>query len=144
MMETMVQRNEGKPAVRPDIATFNGLVRAAKDKKDNLLAERFVQMALDMGLTPDFHTYSLQLDYRIDANDSSGALSSFDNLQSNVPRNVDELPVVNKYVRSLCSTDRVDMERLLEVVATVEQLQISMEPATVVALCKLFLHHAQQ
>lgn len=144
MMETMVRHNEARPKVRPDIDTINALVRAAMDVKDALLAERFVQLGLQRGLNPDFHTFMLQLDYRIDANDHGGALDSFQALRDLNPPHDDHFPVVNKYVRALCSAGKVNTGRLLDVVGDVEQQQVTLEPATVAALCMVLLRHDLQ
>ena len=143
MMETMLRHNADRPAQRPDVATVNALVRAATDRKDTGLAEEFVRLGLEFGLSPDFNTFCLQLDYRIEANDLAGAAKTFENVCGNIPRHAYDIPAVNRYVRYLCAQAEVDLIGLLDVVGTVEQCQTFLEPATVAALCTVFLRHDQ-
>ena len=143
MMDTMVRYNSDRPSERPDITTINALIQAAVDKKDPNLAEEFVELGLEIGLSPDFHTFCLQLDYRIDANDFTGAEKAFANVCGNLPRHVHDIPVANKYIQYLCSQAKVDLERLLDVLGTLEQSQTFLEPATVAALCTVFLRYDQ-
>jgi len=144
MVNTMVQHNANRPDVRPDSATIHALIRGAMQRKDALLAERFVQLGIDMGVNPDFYTYALQLDYRIDANDMTGASDSFQNLMGMTAPDDSHLPIINKFIRSLCAASRSDTERLLGVLSDAEQKRVALEASTVVALCMVFLRNDQQ
>jgi hypothetical protein len=136
-----VQRNaSNKQPYQSDIENINKLVRIASDYKMHLLAERVIQLAIDLGLSPDQRTYSLQLENRIDANDLSGAISSFELLRANVKLPAPELPVVDKYIRFLCSS-KYDLNRVLDVLDTVGRLRLGLEARTFVTLCRIFLRH---
>ncbi|CAK7268669.1 hypothetical protein SEPCBS119000_003179 [Sporothrix epigloea] len=164
MMATMVKHNAGRPNAAPDATTMNGLIRAAAAKGDVLLAERFVQFgaapesAGGLDIAPDAHTFILQLSYRIDANDLSGAYASFIHLQSLDCPNEEDAPVINKYLRALCSATMTmatgskasnggnlgNTQRIHDVLDMAEQRQVALEPATVVDLCMVFFQNDQQ
>ncbi len=162
MIATMAKHNANRFDMMPDAATLNGLISVAAARGDVLLAERFVQLGADLDIAPDAHTFVLQLGYRVDANDLSGAYASFMHLQGIDCPDDEDAPVINKYVRALCavaqgsntssstsSNSRDDgilrgTQRLRDVLETVEQRQIALEPATVVSLCLVFLANDQQ
>ena len=144
MIDVMVRNNESDETRMPDIATINCLVRAACEKSDPLLADRFITLASELELRPDETTYILQLGYRIGQNDSSGAYAAFDELIHITPHSDESLAVLNKYLRYLCSSKRPDLDRILEVTSRVEQQSVSLEPETVLAMCIMFLKNDQQ
>ncbi|CAK7565632.1 MAG: hypothetical protein SEPTF4163_003554 [Sporothrix epigloea] len=165
MMATMVKHNAGRPNMAPDATTINGLIRAAAAKGDVLLAERFVQLgaapesAGGLDIAPDAHTFILQLGYRIDANDLSGAYASFMHLQSLDCPNEEDAPIINKYLRALCFAASAtaggggvatkggslgSTQRIHDVLEMTEQRQVALEPATVVDLCMVFFRNDQQ
>lgn len=159
MIATMVKHNASRPNMAPDATTVNGLIRVAAAKGDVLLAERFVQLgaapesADGLDISPDAHTFILQLDYRVDANDLSGAYASFMHLQSIDCPDEEDAPVINKYIRALCSSataaasttgNTKNTQRIRDVLDTAEHRQVALEPATVVALCMTFFGSDQQ
>ncbi|CAK7199143.1 hypothetical protein SEUCBS139899_001815 [Sporothrix eucalyptigena] len=159
MIATMVKHNANRPNLAPDASTINGLIRVAAAKGDVLLAERFVQLgaapesADGLDIAPDAHTFILQLDYRVDANDLSGAYASFMHLQSIDCPDEEDAPVINKYIRTLCSSaaaavnttgNAKNLQRIRDVLDTTENRQVALEPATVVDLCMVFLQSDMQ
>jgi hypothetical protein len=144
MIETTIQLTSEAEPFRPDTATLNGLVRAAIEKKDSYLAERFITLGKDMGMVPDSITYILQMDYRIDAKDLGGARVAYENLENSFIEDDEDLPVVNKYMRALCTAERPDNSQILDVTSAIEQRNATLEPDTVVALCMHFLKADQQ
>ncbi|CAK7230760.1 hypothetical protein SBRCBS47491_007697 [Sporothrix bragantina] len=161
MIATMVKHNTNRPNTAPDATTINGLIRVAAAKGDVLLAERFVQLSAapesadGLDIAPDAHTFILQLDYRVDANDLSGAYASFMHLQSLDCPDGEDAPVINKYIRALCSAatttiattgaaNNANMQRIRDVLETTENRQVALEPATVVDLCMVFFEGDQQ
>ncbi|KAL1847406.1 hypothetical protein VTK73DRAFT_10350 [Phialemonium thermophilum] len=144
MIDTMIRHNQHGKNVKPDTETINGLVRAAIERKDPYLAERFVGLGKDLGIAPDSTTYILQMDYRIDARDFSGARAVYGKLEGAAISNDEDLPVLNKYIRALCAVESPDIERILDITTSIEHRQAALEPETVVELCTLFLKTDQQ
>ncbi|CAJ2502288.1 Uu.00g096820.m01.CDS01 [Anthostomella pinea] len=139
-MIRVAQKIPGKSQYQPDIETINGLLKAATDKDDPYLAERVVSLSKDLRLEPDFQTYTLQLDYRIRAKDLAGAFRAYQALQSlEEPSGDMEMPVLNKFIRALCSEAKPEYEQVLEVTSYLEQRHITLEPETVVSICMAFL-----
>ncbi|KAK4168864.1 complex I intermediate-associated protein 84, mitochondrial [Cladorrhinum sp. PSN259] len=133
------------PKLQPDSATLDCLILAAIEKKNPYLAERFMALRSKMGLTPTVANYILQLNYRLDAKDSSGAAAAYRELQLVHDNQSDgDLPVLNKYLRFLCSLRNPDLETILNVTADLEQRHATLEPETVAALCMVFLAFDKQ
>jgi hypothetical protein len=146
LITTMEQHADGQNDLKPDATTINVLIKAAIEKKNPYLAERFLSLGAELGIRPSSTTYILQLDYRLDAKDLSGAQVIYDKLmrgEVNV-RNDEDLPVLNKYLRTLCSGPEPDMEQILDVTADLEHRHATLEPETVVALCMAFLRSDNQ
>ncbi|KAI2625694.1 complex I intermediate-associated protein [Hypoxylon sp. NC1633] len=140
MIQVASERTQEKPNCQPNIGTFNGLVKIATDKDDPYLAERFIALAKKMGFEPNFKTYMLQLEYRIRAGDLDGAFSAYQSLQNAEGSTRDnELPVLNSFIRALCSAPNPVHERVLEVTSYLEQRRVTLEPETVVSICMAFL-----
>ncbi|KAK4226495.1 complex I intermediate-associated protein 84, mitochondrial [Podospora fimiseda] len=128
------------PSLKPDGATINNLISAAIEKKNPYLAERFMALRSEMGLQPTAAIYILQLNYRVDAKDLSGAAAVYRKLQLANDNHTDEdLPILNKYLRFLCSQPKPNLETILNVTADLEQRHATLEPETVAALCMIFL-----
>ena len=144
MMDIMTQNNAKSESTRPDIDTINGLIRIAIEKNDQYLAERFMALASEMGIRPNPATYILQMDYRIDANDLSGAKAAYQDLQRTEVEHDEDLPVINKYIRSLCAAPRPLLKNIHEVMADLEHRIVTLDPETVVALCMTFLQNDDQ
>ncbi|SPN97733.1 related to complex I intermediate-associated protein CIA84 precursor [Cephalotrichum gorgonifer] len=144
MMEVMAENNTKKEAIRPDIDTINGLIRAAIEKKDQYLAERFMALTSELGIDPNPTTYLLQIDYRIDAKDLSGARAAYREMQKTEVRDDEDLPVINKYIRALCGAPRPVLKDILETTSDLEDRIVTLDPETVVALCMTFLQNDDQ
>lgn len=133
------------PKLVPDGTTLDYLIQAAIDKKNPYLAERFLSLRSEMLIRPSVANYMLQLNYRLDAKDASGAAAVYSNLQlAHDNENDNDLPVLNKYLRFLCSTSKPDIERILNVTADLEQRHATLEPETVASLCLIFLAFDKQ
>jgi len=144
MIETMHRHSEGKDSKTVDIATINGLIQAATEATSPFLAERFLEMGLEMGLEPDYQTYILQLQSRLSVGDLIGARSAFDDLQAADRPDDVEGPVVNAYLRALCQSAKPNTEMILDILGVVEQNQTALESATVLDLCLCFLEYDLQ
>ncbi|KAL1836289.1 hypothetical protein VTJ49DRAFT_5335 [Mycothermus thermophilus] len=134
-------RQGGKEGPRPDASTIDSLIHAAIEKQNPYLAERFVSLGAELRIPPRASTYLLQMDYRLDAKDFSGVQAIYDKfLRGEVTVRQDEdLPVVNKYLRALCSVPEPDLGRVLDITADLESRHAILEPETVVSLCMAFL-----
>jgi hypothetical protein len=139
MMEVMVRRNPQDDSIRPDIETINGLVKLAISRNDPYLAERYLALGLKSGIRPNARTFILQMDYRVGAGDLSGAQSAYEALQSEEVGNREDLPVINKYIRALCSVNSPNYDRITSIVADLDELKVRPEADTVSALCLLYL-----
>lgn len=145
MMDMMAQQAPDLAVAEPDIETINGLVAVAIEKNDQYMAERFISMGIQLGLRPNARTFLLQLDYRVDANDLSGAQAAYEALQMEDPGQNDDLPAINKYLRALCRSGSAEKEStILNILEAVDDRQAILEPETVVALCTRFLQHDLQ
>ncbi|KAL2889649.1 Complex I intermediate-associated protein 84 [Ceratocystis lukuohia] len=139
MFNVMVQNNPNDPVLRPDIDSINSVIRAAVDRYEPLLAERFITLAAELGIRLNAETHILQLEYRLNAEDMSGCKAAYLDMQL-VESNADEdVPVVNRYIRALCHTRTQDLEFAKRVVSDLESRSITLEPETVVALSIAFL-----
>ncbi|RKU46641.1 hypothetical protein DL546_007809 [Coniochaeta pulveracea] len=147
MMETathLQKANDERP-VDFGVSTLNSLVEAATEKKDPYLAERIISMCIEMGIQPNSTTYLLQMDYRIEAKDLSGADAAYQKLATSyITDEQEDLPVVNKYIRALCEAKKPDTERILEITRSVEERDAQLEPETVASLCIVFLKADQE
>lgn len=137
---------EGKKCLNPDAATIDALIRAAMEKKNPYLAERFLSLGAELRIPPRATTYILQMDYRLDARDFSGAHAIYEKLLKGEVEvgNDEDLAVLNKYLRAMCSVPEPEVERILDVTADLEQRNAALEPETVVALCMVFLRSDNQ
>ncbi len=139
MMEVMIRRNPQDDSIRPDIETINGLVEIAIARKDPYLAERYLALGSKSGIRPNARTFILQMDYRVGAGDLSGAQVAYEALQSEEVQDREDLPVINKYLRALCSVHSPNYDRITSIVADLDELKIRPEADTVSALCLLYL-----
>lgn len=139
MIDVMIHTNEQDESVRPDARTINGLLSAAIELDNPLLAERINSLALELGLRPNAATYSLLLEARTDGEDVVGAASAFDDLIHCTPLVSQSIKAINKYLRQICSATPLDYDQALTVLSNVERRELELEPKTVVALCLMFL-----
>ncbi|PKS07671.1 hypothetical protein jhhlp_006278 [Lomentospora prolificans] len=144
MIDIMVKNNPENEAARPDIDTINGLIRIAMEKNDPYLAERFLALGSELGIDPNTTTYILQMDYRIDAKDLSGAKAAYHDILRTEIQNDEDLAVINKYIRALCAADRPLLKNIHEIMGDLEHRLVTLDPETVVALCMTFLKSDDQ
>ncbi|KAK0614139.1 hypothetical protein B0T14DRAFT_437805 [Immersiella caudata] len=153
MMATM-ERTSGH---KPDATTIDSLLSAAIEKKNPYLAERFISLGAELGIEPQPTTYILQLNYRLDAEDFSGAEAIYQkilnqevnthwvNLEANTYTYSKDVNVLNKYLCLLCRAEKPDIQRILEVTAQIEMRpRTHLLSETIVALCMVLLRHDQQ
>lgn len=144
MMDIMTQTNAKNESTRPDIDTINALIRIAIERNDQYLAERFMALASEMGISPNPTTYILQMDYRIDAGDLSGARAAYHEMKRTEVEHDEDLPVINKYIRALCATPRPFLDNIYEVTSDLDHRIVTLDPESVVALCLTFLQNDDQ
>lgn len=144
MIDIMVKNNPENESARPDIDTINGLIRTAMEKNDPYLAERFLALASELGISPNSATYILQMDYRIDAKDLSGAKAAYQDILRTEIQDDEDLAVINKYIRALCGLERPLLKSIHETMANLEHRLVTLDPETVVALCMAFLKNDDQ
>ncbi|KAL7623186.1 hypothetical protein AAE478_006867 [Parahypoxylon ruwenzoriense] len=140
MVKVALEHTQDKPNSQPNIGTMNSLIKIAIDMDDPYLAERFIALSRKMGFEPNYKTYMLQLEYRIRANDLDGAFAAYQSLQEQEDATKDkELPVLNSFIRAMCSAPNPNHERVLDVTSYLEQRRVMLEPETVVSICMAFL-----
>ncbi len=139
MMEVMTRRNQHDESIRPDIETINGLVDLAISRNDPYLAERYLTLGLKLGILPNARTFILQMNYRIDAGDLSGAQAAYEGLLGEEVIEREDLPVINKYIRALCSAKSPNHDRITSIVADLDERKSRLEADTVSALCLMHL-----
>jgi hypothetical protein len=144
MIEVMIRvgRDNGE-AMEPTMETINGLVSVAMARKDPYLAERYIALGRKFGLQPNAQTYILQMDYRITAGDMTGASAAYDALQSEEVEGDSDIPVMNRYIRALCSTPSLDYEFITSITDDLDQRGAPLEPDTVSSLCVLYLERGE-
>ncbi|KAK4669313.1 uncharacterized protein QC763_201840 [Podospora pseudopauciseta] len=129
--------------LEPDGDTINSLISAAAEINNPYLAERFAMLGRELRIPPTIQTMLIQLDYRLDAGDMSGAAEVYGKLQK-VVQGDEDVPVVNKYLRTLCTSSQPPLERIISVTADLEHRHITLEPETTRSLCGVFLRFDQQ
>jgi hypothetical protein len=131
------------PNFQPNMNIINAVIEAAMEKNDLYLAERLTTLVSTLGLEPDRRLYSLQIEYRIRANDLGGAFAAYQSLQS-FESDDGDWPVLNRLIRALCSLPAPSHDKVLEITSYLEQLSATLEPETVVSLCMAFLRNDEQ
>ncbi|KAI1425724.1 complex I intermediate-associated protein [Xylaria sp. FL1777] len=140
MINVAFDRTKDQPKAQPNIGTINSLLKCAIDKDDPYMAERFIALSKKMGFEPNLSTYILQIEYRLGAKDNDGTFAAYQGLRTLArSSNGRELPVLNKLIRSLCSSSRPDYGKILDVTSYLEQSRATLEPETVVSLCMAFM-----
>jgi len=145
MMQVMADQNQGvhDHAKRPDIDTINGLVELANSKNDPYLAERYVALGLKSGIRPNAKTYILQLNYRLQAGDLTGADAAYESLQAEEILNNEDLPVINKYIQALCASRVPPYDRIRSITTDIEERNVRLHADTVSALCMVYLNREE-
>jgi hypothetical protein len=130
-----------------DATSIDRLIATAIEKKNPLLAERFVSLGAELGIEPQASTYLLQMDYRLDANDFSGVEHIYQkiiNQELDFPEDW-AVKVLNKYLCVLCRAEKPDIQRILDVTAQMEMRSPAyLLPETIVDLCMVLLRNDQQ
>ncbi|KAK1754672.1 hypothetical protein QBC47DRAFT_384596 [Echria macrotheca] len=146
MIATMISGKDGQPGHEPDSATIDALLAAAIEKNNPYLAERFLSLGAKLRIEPQATTYLLQMNYRLDARDFAGAEAIWEKLNKGeiYIEGDEDLPVINKYLRLLCTVDKPDMDQILSIVGDLENRYAPLEAETIVALCMTFLRGDQQ
>lgn len=152
MIDVMVQFNMRRPEVRPDMGTMIGLIGAAVDLKNPMLAERLNSLLPRLNVSVQSSRphvaqdyYSLLLESRIIGQDVVGAASAFENLShcGRIAPASKTSDVINLYIRYLCTETSTDSLRIVEVLSQMERQDGDLEAETVVALCLKFLRDDQ-
>jgi hypothetical protein len=139
MIEVMKRRNADNPSIQPDAETINGLVDLAISRNDPYLAERYLTLGQKLGIRPNARSFILQMNYRIDAGDLPGAQAAHDALQGQEILDREDLPVINKYIQALCSSKSPNYDRIMAIVADLEEMKTHLEADTISALCLMHL-----
>lgn len=139
MMEVMIRRNQNDETMRPDVETINGLVDLAMSLNEPYLAERYITLGLKSGIRPNAKTFILQMNYRVDAGDLTGAQAAYEGLQSEEITNNEDLLAINKYVRALCSAKSPNYDLITSITSDLEERHARLEADTVSALCMMHL-----
>ncbi|RDW58065.1 hypothetical protein BP6252_13476 [Coleophoma cylindrospora] len=143
MMEVMIRRYPEEDGMRPDADTINGLVQLAIHLEDPYLAERYLSMGQKRGIRPNSETFILQLDYRIEAGDLTGAQAAYEALQIEEVANDEDLPIINKYIRALCTSKSPNSDAIQMITSDLEQRHARLEADTVAALSTLYLNNRE-
>lgn len=143
MMEIMSRRNPNDDSVRPDVETINGLVDLAMSLKDPYLAERYIALGLKSGIRPNARTFILQMNYRADAGDLTGAQVAYEALQAEEIINDEDLPAINKYIRALCAGKGNNYDRIVSIASEMEERNVRLEAETVSGLSMMYLRRGE-
>lgn len=143
MMEVMIRRYPEENDMRPDADTINGLVQLAIYLNDPYLAERYLSLGQKRGIKANFETFMLQLDYRIEAGDLTGAQAAYEALQLEEVTNDQDLPSINKYIRALCTSKSANYNAIQLITSDLEKRHARLEADTVAALSTLYLNHEE-
>jgi len=92
-----------------------------------------------LGIHPDARTFILQMNYRVDAGDLTGAQAAYDALQSEEVLNNEDLPAINKYIRALCVSKMNYYDRITSITSDLEERKKRLEADTVSALSMMYL-----
>jgi pentatricopeptide repeat protein len=141
MMTVMEKYNPDDFTKRPDIDTINKLVESAILRKDPYLAERYISLATKRNLLLNAKTYAMQMDYRLDANDLSGAQSAYELLRGEDTTDRADLPVVNRYLRVLCSASKPNLDRIQSILTDLDERYAILEPQTLALVSLLYLRN---
>ena len=139
MMKVMEKRNAGKPKLQPGMDTINALIELANVKEDPYTAERYFALGEKWGFQPDALTHLLQLDYRINVKDLSGAMIAYRRLQGEDLSNNEDLPYTNRLIVAFCEQAELRHDTIISLVEDLTERKAPFYPETVSALCLLHL-----
>ena len=141
MVSVMARRADesGQEELRPDVDTFNGLIRFAISKGDAYLAERYFGLMEKWSVKPTAETYCLQIDYRLAAGDLDGALASYNLLREQEIVEDEDWATMNKLLQVLTTKPSAQSDTLMGVRDDILDRRRPIPAATTLALCKWFL-----
>lgn len=152
MMDVMIRRNDQErakpqktpvPVIRPDIQTINALVELAISKDDPYTAERYIALGERRGIHPDAHTCTMQINYRLSANDIVGALAAYHSLEG-VSINDDAVAAAaNKLIRAMCGAHHHTFDDVLAIVDDLHEHKAWFDPDTIAILCENHLRRGE-
>ena len=145
MISVMVRRKgEAVPQAdpKPDISIFNGLLQYAISKKDSYYAERYSSLMTKWGAVPNAKTHMFQIQYRIMANDTEGALAAYNLLRDQPITANEDWDVMNELTQYLTRQPSTphNHEQVMSLVADLSDRRALYPPATVAALSSYHLH----
>ncbi|KAH6697042.1 complex I intermediate-associated protein [Plectosphaerella plurivora] len=143
MFDMVQEHNPEDESLRPDVDTLNALLEVANEKGDAYLAERLMALGAERRIHPNARSYILILELRIKAKDLAGAKEAYQHLSNNAAAADEDLPVVNTFLQALCEASKPDLKIIRDVLDELERRVVTLTPATVVALCSVFLRHDQ-
>ena len=144
-MIDVMNKHQGEIMSPVDMATFNLLIKSAVNNGNAYLAERYIQLAEKRGIRPNAETYIMQMQYRLDAGDFSGAQVAYDALKGEDISGNQDIAAINKYIRLLASAPKPDYDRVTHLIADLEErdLMSNLEADTVSALILLHLRRGE-
>lgn len=144
MMEVMVRRNQDRPQIHPNMRTINHLAALAFSKyNDSYTAERYIALGKKLGFEPDAQTYIIQMRYRININDLSGAMASYSSLRALGPSKEHHLPL-NHLILAFCEHRSEHHEQIMSLADDLSYQDGVFLPETVAALAKLHLKRGEK
>ncbi|KAF5022399.1 hypothetical protein F66182_5539 [Fusarium sp. NRRL 66182] len=145
----MSQMASSENLFQADTTTVNGLLRAAVDMKDSLLAEDVLSFAADRGFQLDGESHLILMKMRLQAGYLPGVHAAYKKVTHYEPWHAQpELwwefsRVLNEYLVTLASKSTPDFRIISEIIEMSEENQILLEPETVASLCIRFLENEQ-
>lgn len=128
--------------------TLDHLLMTAMERKNYVLAERITDWARKGTLGPrklNLRVKAMQLKWRLAGNDLPGAHEAYQNIitedAERVSSGYSQQSALNEYLRVLCLQRPPDSARLLSVLSTLEDLQVTLEPETVASLAQYLLEN---
>ncbi|CAM1500814.1 Fc.00g099760.m01.CDS01 [Cosmosporella sp. VM-42] len=141
--------SDSKGPINADIATINGLLRAAVGLKDQVLAEDILSLATDEGLRANGETYLILMKLRLGAGYLAGVQAAYKKVKNLEPwqANPDLWwefgQLLNEYLLALSAQKTPDLKLIVELIQAAEEDQLNLEPKTVAALCVRLLENEQ-
>lgn len=148
MMNVMVRRNDESrqqdPSFQvkhPDIDTINTLVEFCMSKQDPYSAERYIALGEKRGILPNAKTYTMQIQYRLSANDLDGARAAYFGLEG--AKDAKSVEVTNQLIRALCDSKAHHVDDILAIVDDLLQNKARFDPETIAKLSVLHLRRGE-
>ena len=120
--------------------TFNRLVAYAYDRRDSVLAQKYIRLAESFGLPPDAATFALQLEYEVFRGDMAAAADTFEAMViEDVPQERPDVAALNHFLTKLCFAPEPNHELISRVIDRVLETGADLEAETLAGLCSVFL-----